>query len=315
MFLHPPQAKRVGAFVSEIVQSKTVKQIIIATHSPDIIQGVLDSPSNVAIIRINRYGNVNHAYKLDGNAIRKLWQKPLLRSVGAIRGLFHEGVIVCEADADVRFYESLMRRVDKQPADFYFVHGGGKGELATLATSYKAMRIPTAVVADFDILKDKNELKKLVETLGGDFTELEKLYNSVSSALTQAGSKRPKHEVTQDIRDLIDEIERADKITNQHKVKLNRLLGDGRDWSRAKDQGRGALRGQPRTQCDSLLGEFQKLGLFVVPEGEIESWDPYLNTDKNRWILDALEKIDADKSSFTEATEFVADIAEYLWSQ
>lgn len=319
LFLHPPQAKRLGRFIAESANAND-QQIIMATHSAEIIQGVLEGTNKTAIIRINRDGNENHAFPLHGEDIKDLWQKPILRSSGAIRGLFHEGVIVCEGDSDIRFYESLMQRLDKtifeNPADFYFVHGGGKGQLATLATSYRSLHIPTVAIADFDIFRRKGELINTIEALGGDFSELEKLYNSVSSSLTRAGSIRSKGEVLDEIGVLINELRDEAKITGQHKEALNKLLSDGRDWSRAKELGFNALRGGKYQECLELLGKLRAIGLFIVPTGALETWgDNSMSPDKKQWILEALGIIDSDINSFSEATAFMEQIANYLWNK
>jgi predicted ATPase len=56
-FLHPPQAFRIGAFIGE--QAKQSRQIIIATHSVDVLRGILSRSQDVDIVRIDRVGNRN----------------------------------------------------------------------------------------------------------------------------------------------------------------------------------------------------------------------------------------------------------------
>lgn len=317
LFLHPPQARRLGRLLSETAKDNG-QQIVIATHSPDIIQGVLDGTDKTTIIRINRDGNKNHAFPLHGEDIKNLWKKPILRSSGAISGLFHEGVIVCEADADVRFYESLMQRLDSKlgkPADFYFVHGGGKGELATLSESYTQLQIPTVVIADFDMLRNKKEMEKLIKALKGNFAEIEKLYDSVSKTLDSLGSVKKPQEVIEDMQQFLVSLEEDGEITNKHKERLSNLLADASNWSEAKKYGITKLRGGAYRQCQELLVQLQTIGLFIISDGEMESWDRSLPANKNQWILEALELIDSDDNSFLGATDFMEQIANYLWNK
>lgn len=315
-FLHPPQAKRLGRLIAESAQENG-QQIILATHSSDLIQGVISSSANVAICRINRVEDINHAYLLGGNDLAELWSKPLLKSSGAIQGLFHRGVVVCESDADCRFYESIVIRSEKkgklaQPADLYFVHGGGKGELATLARDYLKLHVPVAVVADFDILKIRGEFQKLIEALGGDFGPIESLYNSVTSDLNNLNPVRSLAEALTQIRAHLEKIEIRGQISSSDKQQLVELLEDARDWSEAKKYGIKKLSGGAYRNCVQLLEQTAVLGLFIVPGGEMEGWDKSLSAQKDRWIQEALEKIDSDMSSFIDAEDFVHKFVAYL---
>ena len=100
-FLHPPQAFRLGQVLSRLINEQG-RQEILATHSADFIRGALSGSNNVAICRIERIDNSNHAGLLNPEDVRKLWSSPLLRSSQAIGGLFSEGAVVCEADGDCR---------------------------------------------------------------------------------------------------------------------------------------------------------------------------------------------------------------------
>jgi len=176
-FLHPPQARRLAGILSRSAKELN-RQVIIATHSSDVVRGALDESDRVVICRLTRQGDVNHAIQLSSAQIKTLWAKPLLRSAAAIDGVFHEGVVVCEADSDSRFYEALLRRLISQQqvtglTDLYFIHGGGKGEIATLASVYRQLQVPVAAVADLDLLRQQPEFEKVVSTLGGDFKQLE----------------------------------------------------------------------------------------------------------------------------------------------
>jgi hypothetical protein len=77
-FLHPPQARLLGRF---LVQNKTAgRQLFVATHSGDVVRGVLDAGStNVRIVRIQRHGEVNNASELVTQRVAELWKDPLLR--------------------------------------------------------------------------------------------------------------------------------------------------------------------------------------------------------------------------------------------
>ena len=166
-FLHPPQARRLGRTLAESATERG-RQVVIATHSSDLIRGALAAGGRVAVCRINRVrsevgASVNHAYVQSPDDLRSLWEKPLLRSAHTIDGIFHRGVVVCEGDADARLYEALLVLLEDEgtlaePPDLHFVHGGGKSELPTLANSYNSLGVPVAVIADFDLLRNEDDL-------------------------------------------------------------------------------------------------------------------------------------------------------------
>lgn len=316
LFLHPPQAKRLGIIMGEQARINS-QQIIITTHSAEVIQGVLKANDNVAIIRLNRQENENHAYLLNKDNIQELWRKPQLKSSTAIQGLFHEGVIVCEADADVQFYESLMLSSEEtlgKPTDFHFVHSGGKGMLPSLITSYKKLHVPVVAIADIDLLQRESDVRKVVEALEGDFSQIEKLYKTVSKALADKGTTKSVPEIIQEVEAQLEELRKKPSISLGDIETIEDILEAGRTWSEAKRSGISSLDNQDYKDCDSLLDELAKIGLFIVPVGELESWDKAFSPkNKAKWILKALQKIKEDLSSFKEASQFVEKIAQYFW--
>lgn len=315
-FLHPPQARRLGQILAES-SKKLKRQIIIATHSSEIIQGALSSTGKVAVCRITRTSNKNNASIFKSRQLKDLWSKPLLQSSGAIDGVFHKGVVICEADADCRFYESLLRHKEQngdftKPADLYFIHGGGKGEIATLAKSYHSLNVKCCAIADFDLLRNKQEFKKIYEILGGDFSSILSIYNSSISALDDLKRLMKIEDFVKKMRELIDTIEASNKITGSNKKTISQHLSESADWSVAKKFGIRKLRGQPHKDCKKLLEECKKQGLFLIPYGELESWWLAGPADKNDWILEALKEIPKGNNTFDEASNFISEIYEYL---
>src|SRR5439155_26581235 len=106
VFLHPPHARMLGTLLAR--EKSTNRQLIIATHSADFLRGIIDSGhKHVKIVRITREDDVNHAYELGTEQIRELWSDPILRFSNIFDGLFHDLVVVCEGDADCRFYSAI----------------------------------------------------------------------------------------------------------------------------------------------------------------------------------------------------------------
>ena len=106
-FLHPPQARLLGQIIAQGFLSEA--QLFFATHSPDVIAGLMDTvPDRLRIFRIQRDCQVNHVKELEPAILSRIASDPLMKSSSVISGLFHERVIVCESHSDSVFYSALL---------------------------------------------------------------------------------------------------------------------------------------------------------------------------------------------------------------
>jgi hypothetical protein len=243
----------------------------------------------------------------------------LLRSAAAIDGVFHDGVVVSEADSDSRIYEALVERLDKKgqlkhPIDVYFIQGGGKGELATIARAYVALGVKTAVIADFDVLQNRAEFEKLFTSLGGRLEIVESNYQNTISALRNLGPIVKRSDLIDALENKIQKVKAATGETLP--VELRRdimtLLEEAADWSEAKKYGILKLKGDTHKACRDLLESCKAIGLFIVPEGALESWWREGPAEKNQWFAKAIVEIAAKPESFASAQVFVGEVCTYL---
>ena len=129
-FLHPPQERRIGKVLAE--ERPKTSQVVVATHSEDVIQGLLASaPKRVSIVRLTREGSVNHAKLLPNEKVVNLWKSPILRYSNILSGLFHEGVVITESDGDCRFFDAVQEVLptSARKPDLFYTHGGGKDRM------------------------------------------------------------------------------------------------------------------------------------------------------------------------------------------
>lgn len=313
-FLHPPQARRLGSILAESAATGG-RQMFLATHSSDVIQGAMDSSSNVVVCRMVRDGCKNHISILGQSELKELWAKPLLRSSVAINGIFHSGVVVCEGDADCRFYEALaihLERESARPLDLYFVHGGGKGAIATLGQTYTALKVPTAVIADLDLLRRKEEFFKLYALLGGDRLAIEALYSRVSNALNDRKPIISGTEFVAKAGIVLSRVQNTNKVNASDRKELQDLLDAAADWSEVKRYGIDKLAGAELTAGKELVTKCREVGLFLVPKGVLECWWREGPADKADWIAKAIPKLNDSPELFRDAAQFVADVCAYL---
>ena len=150
-FLHPPQAR----IVAEIIASEGKGQIFLATHSVEVLQGVLHHHSSrVSVVRMTRTRCGNSVNFLEKGSVEVLWKDPILRFSGVLDGLFHEGVIVTEADADCRFYEAIMNSAvsREDQSDIHYTYSGGKDRVPILVAALAGLGALAVVLPEVDAL-------------------------------------------------------------------------------------------------------------------------------------------------------------------
>lgn len=318
-FLHPPQARLLGR---EIASQSAGKQSFIATHSADFLQGIMSSNSPTTIVRITRSNlddPVNHPAILSSEAVRTLWADPLLRHSNILDGLFHDAVVLCEADTDCRYYSAVMESIedeDGRPAeggsarrapDLLFTHCGGKDRMPMVVNALGAARVPVIVVTDFDILRNRAKLKQLIEAKGSSFDHVETWWNTVSSHLNSKYAPLNKSSLRDALIAALDAIP-GEQVDRDAANSLKSYLKPNDGWSQAKISGVASLgSGNPANSCRSLLDALAKIGILVVPVGELERFDTRAGGHGTAWVATVFEN-NYHKNPGHDATEFVRSI-------
>jgi hypothetical protein len=173
-FLHPPQAKLLARFLGNELPHDT--QIILATHSSSILQGLLEQTKHdVSIVRVSRKSNTNSTSVLDSDKLRLAWADPLIRNSSVLDGIFHRHVCVCEADSDCVFYNQVLNAIEGEDAsqlDVLFTHANGKHGAIKAAAALRAVNVPTSLILDIDVLNDEHTFRNAFETMGGAWDDI-----------------------------------------------------------------------------------------------------------------------------------------------
>lgn len=303
-FLHPPQARLLGAMLA--TESGTSKQLFLATHSTDILQGLL-SPAghHVLVIRLTRSGDKNLVKQLDNQNLREFWGDPLLRHSNILDGLFHDGVVVCESDADCLFYSSMADALRATGApDLMFTHCGGKSRLSKVVTALRAVGVPVQVVADFDVLRSKRDLEPLVTALGGDFSAMEKDWQRVYQSVNKQKAERSKTELQAEIKKILDAAD--DPITHETSKDLTRAVKEATSWGLAKKHGLDQIpNGVERVSANTLVAQLRHMGLHVVDVGELEGFCPTQPLHGPEWAMEVVGRDLAADPELEPARQFV----------
>ncbi len=279
-FLHPSLSFKLGKEVSGIM-SQSDKCLFVSTHSPNFVMGCIQSGAPVNIVRLTYRGGVPTARILPNQDILKLMRNPLLRSTGVLSGLFYEFVIVTESDADRAFYQEINDRLLKHSdgrgiPNCLFLHAQNKQTVKTIIKPLRELGIPVAGIVDIDILKD-----------GG----------GVWTSFLDCGA--------------IPELEKGPLATLRQAIK-KKFDDSGQDMKR--DGGVDILQEQDREALQNLFNKLAEYGLFVVPNGELESWLKQLNVTGHgpNWLVEVFEKMGEDPSSVDFLTPDEGDVWSFL---
>ena len=150
-FLHPPLARQLGELIAESQAEN--RSIFVATHSVEILKGILSKSQDVNVIRITQpQQGKNEITILESSVLESILQDALLRVSRVLEGIFCEKVIITEAEADELIYQELLEKIIPE-SGAYFAHGQNKQTLVKIAEMYQKIGVHYEIVTDFDVLR------------------------------------------------------------------------------------------------------------------------------------------------------------------
>jgi hypothetical protein len=290
-FLHPPQARLLG---ERIATESEHTQVVVATHSIDVLLGLLRTgAANVTVVRLTREGDINPISVLPHAETRALWSDPLLASSNLLDGLFHRGVVLCEGDTDARYYSSVLEadRGDRAH-ELFFTHCGGKARMPMVINALRALRVPVVAIADIDVFRERSRVQAIVEALGGSWDAFDHDWRVVDSAARTMGAAPSITDVEEAIEQaLSDTRAEGPRLTLQasERIRAATKVSDG--WTLLKNGGVAALpQGAESQSGANLLTALERVGLFVVPVGEVERWHREVAHRSSAWLNDVVSE-------------------------
>lgn len=312
-FLHPPQMKLLGETLSSEVQG----QLFVSTHSSDILRGFLEgTKGNIRILRIQREDNINIIHEAESDAVKELWNKPVLRFSNALDGIFHEQVIICEDDSDCRLYnytaEWIKNKKNENWLDTSYIPSGGKAAIHGIASVLRKIGVPTKAVFDIDFLSDKKIIEDTVNAFGGDPNDILKTWSIVDSFVR----KGIKPNTNEQIKDKIIEIIKESEEGKLRKSDIQDAMKTGQSWAILKQTGIAGLpSGDASIQFDKLIGMLEAIGIYIVPVGEIERFNRTIPGHGPKFVTKVLTEHSLDEKEFSELKIFVEKVHKGSHSQ
>jgi hypothetical protein len=298
-FLHPPQAYKIGKLIAG--QADARRQMIVATHSAEVLRGILDHNCNAQIIRIDRLDDINRVRVLDTARLREIANDPLLSAAGVLSGLFSPRVIVTEAHSDSKFYFAVSHKIAPN-IDVHIVNADNKQTVPKIVSLYQEIGVRCVGIVDLDVLNNADEFAKQLDAakVSGRDRDLAneyrtKIANEVEKEPPTSRILAAQIEVLKAQNLLIG----AEKMTVLEQEKalrnlrstIDRIKTEANAWQRLKKEGSAGLQ-EARELCEQLLRICSSAGLFINPSGELEaSLSDYgipWQSDKRHWIEIAL---------------------------
>lgn len=309
-FLHPPQARYLAKTLSEIVKQQE-STTLLSTHSADVVHGTLEGTAATTVVRLVRSGQVNHASVLDNDAVRALWSDPLLRYSNLLEGLFTDAVIICESDADCKFFASMRDGLPEpddgaRRPDLLFTSVGGKHRMHTAVEALRGAKVPVAVIGDFDVLNDWKVLSRLAKAAGGDEESLRSDWNVLDSAL-KSDVRTPS---VAGLREAVNAaLDQMTEVTSKSTATIRESLKVESGWDRVKKTGLGGVpKGDPYLSASRLLEALAEMRIHLIPIGEMEDLVPQVAGHGPQWLANVLEQRLHEDSSTDFSRKFFSDV-------
>lgn len=306
-FLHQPHANVLGHILPGITQGK---QVWIATHSDDLLKGLIDEESGrVKVIRVERQNDKSAIHELKNEDIKMLWSNTLLRNSNVLSGLFYSSVVICESDSDCQFYRFIKEYIDRlknQVNNTFFTYGSSKNRLGLIAKAFSALHVDYRVIPDMDLLNKEVEAKGLYEACGGNWdADCKDKWKILDENLPIPDTDKVQVKLALD--EAFDSIT-TENITKDDVKRLRSIIKETGKWSEIKAKGLGGVpKGECRNAVEALDAKFKQHKIIMVPVGEMEKFVPKGNKLHGPSWVEAVvnEHPNAEDDVFQGAREFV----------
>lgn len=257
-FLHPPQARRLAQIIGEVSGS----QVFVATHSEEVLKGLITvCPDELTIVKIGLLDGKRYYSIVDPLSIVGLFSSSLHFS-NIVDALFSKGALLVEGKDDAVLVDALFDTLGLTDAPIC-IGVMGKTNFPMAADFLQNAGVPFAVLADFDVLKDKSHYSKVIKCLGGS---------------------------DDDVR----------TIVQTSNVVIGKMRDLGIDFKKNISFSLKQRDSDLASQVNALLTQLSDLGFWVLPNGELESClgnlVPY-SANKDAWLNAALSFV-ADEGNW-----------------
>ncbi len=324
MCLHPPQAYNLGKFIGQFGASPDTATFV-ATHSSHLLRGIIQTTSQVQIVRLTRRDRLFAAHLVPAPELSEALSRPTLRAEAVLDGIFSQAVVVVEAEGDRLVYQAAWETLQSPfRIDLHFSTVGGTGGIADTCRLYRTLQIPVAVIADLDMLVDGERMTRVLQALVDDVSIRDSMINESNDISEQIRNLPPVVSVEEVVRKLTFIISSTMDWGKGDDVEIKRCLGQlANDLDRTRRLKRGGIAAYPGElgmKISSLLIQLREFGLFLVPVGELEEWLANQQVGESKankrvWANAAAQRIQQLGEQSTDVWQFISAVGKYLASR
>ncbi len=321
MCLHPPQSYSLGQFIGKNATSDQTATFV-ATHSSQILRGVIQTASSLQIIRLTKNSNGFSARHVNSEALAEAMKKPTVRAETVLDGIFAQAVTIVEGDGDRIVYQAAWERVGAdRNFDIYFTTVGGTGGIADTCKMYKILGIPVAIIADLDVITDTLKMEQMLTNICDKDTIVSELMNEVESVAKEVRKLPPMISEVQALGELNTLASgeyswaKRDDISLRNSLSTLRSSLDG--MSALKSGGISKLPRELAKRLGEIVKKLRIMGIFIVDVGELEEWLAGCNISASKkkkwaWANEAANYIRENPHQDNDIWQFVKELGDYL---
>ncbi len=320
MCLHPPQAYNLGQFIGTNATSDQTATFV-ATHSSQILRGVIQTATSLQIIRLTKKSNGFSARHVDSVALAEALKKPTVRAETVLDGIFAQAVTIVEGDGDRIVYQAAWERVGaERNFDIHFTTVGGTGGIADTCNMYKILGIPVAIIADLDIITDTVKMRQILTNVCDQEIALE-LMTEVENVAEEVRKLPPtisEEQARSQLKDLASkEYSWAKNDDESLRHELSTLSSSLYGMKKLKSGGISKLPQEVGAQLRELVEKLRVIGIFIVDVGELEEWLVGCGIDASKgkkwaWANEAANFIRDNPTRDDDIWCFVRELGDYL---
>lgn len=311
-FLHPPQARVLG---NNIVELSEGKQCFISTHNIDLIKGILEKKSNrVKIVKIDRDGDKNKIDQLKSESIEKISDDKNLKYSNILDGLFYKQVVLCENESDCKFYAAVLENVCQTTyQNTLFCGVGGKSQFKMVGPLLKDAKINYIVIADLDLIDDKERLKGLVDSIEENkYDEIKKDHSDFLTLFESEKeiNKKKQAEIKKEILDIFEDSKSDEYMSEANAKKIKSLLKNVNSLSLLKEEGSKSVpEGDCKNKYKKILETLESLNVYLVECGEIENFIPQIKGHGPKWVEEVFKKYpNMEEQEYNDVKDFIRKV-------
>ena len=279
-FLHPPQANRLGQVIQSVCERRKL-QVICASHDRNLISGLSKAKENQLVVQrlssATGSGVSDFSRTVSSEAFDNVRALSRIRFTPVLESMFASVAVLVENENDALFFEtaleSYVQDLDSRSArtlrdSLLFIPTNGNSNFASTAQLLRNLCSPTVIVGDLDICSDPKRLRQTVDAMNPSFGE-------------------EAEQLAKRIIDRFSEIHQA-KLA---KIEKGKQEGKLKKW--ISDEVRADHEDQTvRELVEDLLLFLKRVGIVLIPAGELEDFGPRVTSskDKNIWVREAIDQ-------------------------